>query len=159
MLAVRLLYTVVPFLILRGVLSHLQLYRYLYHCSWVLIAFTTSLTQPSLFFIHIQTASSYAELTSDPDVVIVDVRTPSEFACAARKHVPGAVNMPVAELTKLLPTADPSKRYVLYCVAGYRSAIATSLFQHAGLNAVDVPGGLVLSILPQLIASGVVSVL
>ncbi len=86
--------------------------------------------------------------------MIVDVRTPGEFACVEKKHMPGAVNMPLGQLETLVKTADPSKRYVLYCVAGYRSAISVSIFRKAGLDAVDIRGGYVPVIMPWLKANG-----
>lgn len=64
----------------------------------------------------VQKPTSFDELKSDADTVIVDVRTPSEFGCAMKQHVPGAVNMPLGSLWETLPTTDKSKKYLLYCV-------------------------------------------
>ena len=102
-----------------------------------------------------QKAGMLKELMDDENTVIVDVRTPGEFACASKQHVPGAVNMPLGFLETTLPDADKKKRYVLYCVGGYRSAISCSMFHKFGLNAVDVRGGFIPVIRPALVAEGI----
>jgi rhodanese-related sulfurtransferase len=104
--------------------------------------------------VGLQTDASYDTLRGDDNTVVVDVRTPGEYACPEKKHMPGAVNMPLGQLETLVKTLDHSKRYVLYCVAGYRSAISTSIFRKAGLDAVDVRGGYVPVIMPWLKAHG-----
>ena len=58
---------------------------------------------------------------------IIDVREPEEFAGG---HLPGAVNIPLADLT-LIPelTASP---LALVCASGGRSARAAALLEGAG---------------------------
>ena len=67
-----------------------------------------------------------AELTSSADLLLVDVRTPDEFADG---FIAGAVNIPLNELLQhldLLPNLD--QNILVYCGSGHRSAIAmTSL--------------------------------
>jgi len=55
--------------------------------------------------------------------VIVDVRTPGEFHSA---HLPGALNIPLDELTNELPRRIPDKQQVilLHCLSGARSGMA-----------------------------------
>lgn len=36
---------------------------------------------------------------------------------------------------------DKSKKYAVYCLGGFRSAIAVSILRRQGLNAVDIIGG------------------
>ena len=59
------------------------------------------------------------------DIVLVDVRTPQEFA---KGHIAGSINMPVAEVEnkaeKVLP--DKSKTMYVYCLSGSRSIQAVS---------------------------------
>lgn len=55
-----------------------------------------------------------AELVaSDPDVVVLDIRTPGEYAAG---HIPGAVLMDCksADFVDQLKTLDPSKTYVMH---------------------------------------------
>lgn len=65
-------------------------------------------------------------LESDQDIVILDVRTPSEFQ---QGHLEGAVNIDVtassfeSEISRL----DKNATYVLYCRSGSRSSSATNI--------------------------------
>eukprot|EP00043_Microstomoeca_roanoka_P007075 m.68479 g.68479 ORF g.68479 m.68479 type:complete len:497 (-) comp13682_c0_seq9:83-1573(-) len=90
--------------------------------------------------LQVQSAATVQSL-QEAKVVIVDTRTVSEYACTARGHVQGAINLPLAELPQTIETLDKSRQYVVYCLAGFRSIIATSLMRRYGLNAVDVQDG------------------
>ena len=76
-------------------------------------------------------------LTSDPDgAVLVDVRTPEEFAAS---HIEAARNWPQSEIAALnsaegLPAEFRGKRLLLICESGIRSALATRR-----LDELDVP--------------------
>ena len=69
----------------------------------------------------------------DADLVVLDVRTPAEFAAG---HVPGARNVPhdqiAAKLAELSPLKD--KEVVLYCRSGRRTAIAAQALSGAGFS-------------------------
>jgi phage shock protein E len=69
------------------------------------------------------------------DAVLVDVRSPSEYATG---HVQGAVNLPLDRLSSdalaLLP--DKSAPLVLYCVSGARSEMAAQWLRQAGYTRV-----------------------
>ena len=58
---------------------------------------------------------------------IIDVREPEEFAGG---HLPGAVNIPLADLT-LIPELNASP-LVVVCASGGRSARAAMLLESAG---------------------------
>lgn len=45
-------------------------------------------------------------------VTVIDVRPPDEFALG---HVPGAINVPLADLQARLPEIDPDREIVAYC--------------------------------------------
>jgi len=69
----------------------------------------------------------------DPTVVVLDVRTPAEFAAG---HVPGARNVShdqlagrVGELSELR-----DKDVVLYCRSGRRTALAEDVLRRAGFK-------------------------
>jgi rhodanese-related sulfurtransferase len=69
----------------------------------------------------------------DPDLVVLDVRTPAEFAAG---HVPGARNVShdqlAAKLGELSSLKD--KQLVLYCRSGRRSALAGQTLRDAGFT-------------------------
>ena len=69
------------------------------------------------------------------DTIIIDVRTPEEFA---QGHLAGAVNHNVEDgsLEGALAGLDPAAEYIVYCRSGRRSAIATELMARAGFGAV-----------------------
>ena len=52
------------------------------------------------------------------DFTVVDVRDPEEFA---EGHIPGAVNIPVAEFASRSESLDKKKKIVVYCNSGGRS--------------------------------------
>ena len=63
---------------------------------------------------------AFADYASKPGVVILDVRTPAEFASG---HLPGAVNLDVqgADFGGGLAKLDPSASYAVYCCLLYTS--------------------------------------
>jgi len=72
--------------------------------------------------------------------LIVDVRTPDEFADEA---YPKAVNIPLSILPAKLDQLGPKdKPIVLYCASGARSAQAARFLQKAGFSNVVNAGGL-----------------
>ncbi len=79
---------------------------------------------------------------SNPDFVVLDVRTPAEFAGG---HIPEATNVDfeasdfAAQLSKL----NKDKTYLVYCRTGSRSGQATELMNSMGFKHVyDVQGGI-----------------
>jgi len=69
----------------------------------------------------------------DPDLVVLDVRTPAEFAAG---HVPGAHNVShdllSSRLAELAPLRD--KQVVLYCRSGRRTLLAVDVLHAAGFT-------------------------
>jgi rhodanese-related sulfurtransferase len=67
------------------------------------------------------------------DLVILDVRTPEEFAAG---HVPGAVNIPHDQLAARLGELETakSKDIVVYCRTGRRSSLALEILQANGFK-------------------------
>jgi hydroxyacylglutathione hydrolase len=86
------------------------------------------------------TAKAFGErLAAVPDLQIVDVRNPGEVEAGA---IPGAVNIPVAQLTSHLDELDPMRPTVVYCAGGYRSSVAASLLRQRGfVDVSDILGG------------------
>ena len=84
------------------------------------------------------TRISHAELLErmaarDPGLVVLDVRTPAEFAAG---HVPGARNVSHDRIDEQLASLEPlrDKLVVLYCRSGRRSAAAHETLTKAGFS-------------------------
>ncbi len=70
---------------------------------------------------------------------IVDVRSPEEFQGGA---YPGAVNIPLQNLSARLGELPKDRPIVLYCASGMRSASAARILRAAGYERVVNAGGL-----------------
>jgi rhodanese-related sulfurtransferase len=87
-------------------------------------------------------AAELVEVVEAGDAVLLDVRTPQEYASG---HLPGAVNIDLSDPTfaqqiEALPTQET---YVVYCRSGNRSAEAATVMSEAGFTDVrDVDAGL-----------------
>lgn len=74
------------------------------------------------------------------DFVLLDVREPGERDVAA---IPGSVLLPVGEVRAGAPVpGGDGRRVVVHCKAGGRSAEAVDLLRARGVDAWDVPGGI-----------------
>jgi rhodanese-related sulfurtransferase len=69
----------------------------------------------------------------------IDVRYPSEFQY---DKLPGAINIPLAEIRNAFGALDKGKEYVLYCQSERRSAAAAFLMAQRGYRAFVLAGGL-----------------
>jgi CRP-like cAMP-binding protein len=69
----------------------------------------------------------------------LDVRYPSEYQY---DKLPGAINVPLAEVRNMFAVLDRSKDYVAYCQSGRRSAAAAFLFAQRGFKVWLLDGGL-----------------
>ena len=80
-------------------------------------------------------------VTSPVDTIIIDVRTPEEFA---EGHLDGAVNLDVesGEFEAGLADLDPSASYAVYCRSGRRSALAADVMAQNGFDDVADLGSL-----------------
>jgi rhodanese-related sulfurtransferase len=99
------------------------------------------ITQPDLTCTQSRlTAQQAAErIAAVPDLQVVDVRGPGEFAGGA---LPGAVNLPLPRLRTLMSTLDPARPVLVHCASGYRSIAAASLLAAKGFADVsDLIGG------------------
>ncbi len=87
------------------------------------------------------------------DPVIVSVRSAADYA---KGHVPGAINIPLAELTKpenlaKLPT---DKKIVAYCYTGHTGSQATAILNLLGYNASNLKFGMTSWTKDTTVASG-----
>jgi rhodanese-related sulfurtransferase len=73
------------------------------------------------------------------DAVVVDVREPEEFAMG---HVPGAVNLPQADLAMRLDEVPRDRPVFVICQGGFRSLRAAQFLGQCGISDVaSVKGG------------------
>ncbi|MBN1341554.1 MAG: rhodanese-like domain-containing protein [Phycisphaerae bacterium] len=72
---------------------------------------------------------------SNRDFVILDVRTPAEFAA---ERIEGAVNIDVETDTQVFTSEvsklDPTRKYLIYCRSGRRSCIAGGIMESLGFT-------------------------
>jgi CRP-like cAMP-binding protein len=69
----------------------------------------------------------------------LDVRYPSEYQY---DKLPGAINVPLAEVRNMFAVLDRSREYIAYCQSGRRSAAAAFLFAQRGFKVWVLEGGL-----------------
>ncbi|SHK33925.1 rhodanese-like domain-containing protein [Rhodothermus profundi] len=72
-----------------------------------------------------------------PEDVVIDVRTPEEFA---QGHLKGARNLDVSapDFPEKIARLRPDRTYYLYCRSGNRSEYATRLLRERGLEAYNI---------------------
>jgi phage shock protein E len=82
-----------------------------------------------------------ALVKDDPAAVVIDVRTPEEFA---QGHIEGArnINLEGATFTTDVGALDKSATYVVYCHSGNRSGVATKEMVAEGFTRVYDLGGI-----------------
>ncbi|MDP9463249.1 MAG: rhodanese-like domain-containing protein, partial [Actinomycetota bacterium] len=81
-------------------------------------------------------------LVADPSVVVVDVRTPAEFA---EGHLDRAtlVDVDAADFRDRIGQLDRAATYLVYCHSGNRSGQATAIMAELGFTKVyDLDGGI-----------------
>lgn len=81
-----------------------------------------------------------AALLEDRDAQLVDVREGYEYAGG---HLPGALHLPLAELSDAAGALDRERPVILYCRGGERSAMAAEALRASGWEAASMSGGLV----------------
>lgn len=87
------------------------------------------------------TAAADANVSSSAHAVIIDVRTPGEFA---ENHLQEALNIDFrdASFETKIKALDKKQRYQLYCRTGNRSGQAAKLMQTLGFKSVENHGSL-----------------
>ena len=80
------------------------------------------------------------QLAAPAPPLLLDVRGPLEYQ---RRHLPGAVLLPLPELAARVAEVPRTRPVVVYCQSGVRSAQAVALLQDLGYtNALTLSGGL-----------------
>ena len=89
-----------------------------------------------------QAKALIAENQGSADFVIVDVRTPEEYASG---HLANAINIDLEDKSfdSNIATLDKNKKYLVYCRSGRRSAEAAGKMVDIGIyNVYDLSGGI-----------------
>lgn len=97
--------------------------------------------EPVDLIINVEADELAMDIPFDENLVVVDVRKPTEFA---EGHVKDAVNIPLNDMVDPLNIAnlDEQDNIYVHCQGGYRSVIASSLLKRQGLhNLRNVLGG------------------
>jgi glyoxylase-like metal-dependent hydrolase (beta-lactamase superfamily II)/rhodanese-related sulfurtransferase len=96
---------------------------------WAML--TTTQTVPGIAAAALEARSAEA--------VLVDVREPDEYVAG---HVPGAVNVPQADLASRLDELPPERQILVICQGGFRSLRAAQFLKQQGYDrVVNVEGG------------------
>jgi phage shock protein E len=85
--------------------------------------------------IDVSAAEADEMLAKDGSLVVLDVRTPAEFA---EGHIDSAINIDFTadDFAEKLARLDKSERYVLHCKSGRRSAGALEVLRKQGFESV-----------------------
>lgn len=107
---------------------------------------TSVSTESQNSYIQIQMDEAIMMMEEETDYIILDVRTPEEFA---EKHIPGAVNVPNESIgtEEINELQNKDQLILVYCRSGNRSKQAseklvalgyTNVYEFGGIN--DWPG-------------------
>jgi rhodanese-related sulfurtransferase len=101
-------------------------------------AFLSSLPEG---FYSVKAPDLNTEIASGEGLIIVDIRTPQEFA---EGHIEGALNIPVTELlANLSQLPDKAAKIVVLCKSGHRGAMALMALRMLGYSDVrNLAGGM-----------------
>jgi len=84
-------------------------------------------------------AVDVATVASNSQCVLLDVRENDEWASG---HAPDAIHIPMGELVQRVSEIDHTKRVVVICRSGGRSARVTQWLRQQGVDAVNMTGGM-----------------
>ncbi|MBE6246326.1 MAG: rhodanese-like domain-containing protein [Bacteroidales bacterium] len=85
--------------------------------------------------------AEFAQIIGDGSVVLLDVRTPQEFA---QGHIVGAINIDVKDslfISNVQRQVAPGSRVAVYCRSGRRSMSAAQQMVEKGYDVVNLKGG------------------
>ena len=89
---------------------------------------------------RISAAVACERIKSEKPPLVLDVRAPGERAA---KSIDGSVSIPLNTLPARLSELPPDRPLLVHCAGGYRSSLAVSLLQRAGLTDIsELAGGI-----------------
>lgn len=92
--------------------------------------------------VQVLDVAKYEQKMTQPDVQLIDVRTPEEFA---EGHLENAINMDINgdNFDASVASLDKEKPVMVYCKAGGRSAKAAAKLKEMGFKSIsDLDGGI-----------------
>ena len=110
------------------------------------LVLTAGCGTPARVLVEVTPQEAYALIQdnrNNPDFVILDVRTPEEFA---ETHIEAAVNLDfyAESFRDELDRRDKSKTYLIYCRSDNRSGEALKIMGELGFREVyDMSGGII----------------
>lgn len=91
--------------------------------------------------INVEADELMMDIPFDPNLVVLDVRKPTEFA---EGHLKNAINLPLNDMSDpgSMAMIEDSQNLYVHCAGGYRSVIAASLLKRQGIhNLRNIQGG------------------
>jgi rhodanese-related sulfurtransferase len=88
------------------------------------------------------TPDEFVAVIGRPDITLIDVRTPEEFAAG---HIDGAINIDfqAPDFADKIGALDPAAAYAIYCHSGNRSGQAEAQMAAMGFtDMTDLTGGI-----------------
>lgn len=101
----------------------------------VLIGVVVFLALRMFFAMRARISGADARAKVEAGALLLDVRTPGEFAAGA---LPGARNIPVQSLAGRIGELEQGRPVVVYCASGMRSSRAAAMLREHGLVAHDL---------------------
>lgn len=98
-------------------------------------AFDDLIKHPLIKTVH----PNIARTMTETGYKLLDVRYAEEYD---DHHIPGAKLMPLYELRNRIDELDKNQRYIVYCHAGGRSAVATLILNQNQFDVVSLEGGI-----------------
>ncbi len=90
--------------------------------------------------IHLSPEEVAAKLRNNPQLTLLDVRTPREFFA---RRIPTAINIPLDELYQRYEELDAKQDIVVLCEHGIRSVSASGILAQLGFEKVfNMVGGM-----------------
>lgn len=82
-------------------------------------------------FMNVGKIDAFKEILATGEAVVVDVRTPDEYAAG---HIEGAINVPLNTIAQSLDKFPTDKPVMVYCASGHRAGMATSALRILGYD-------------------------
>ena len=79
------------------------------------------------------------QLKATPEPLVLDVREPGEYQ---QGHIPGSRLVPLGTLSARLNELPKDRQIIAVCRSGARSGMATTMLRKAGLQALNMSGGM-----------------
>lgn len=93
--------------------------------------------------VQVVNATEFAAVVEEPNVTVIDVRTPEEFT-ASRLDDAELFDIASPDFIEMISALDSSGRYAVYCRSGNRSAVATAAMRDLGFSdVVELGGGII----------------